>query len=96
MNPNFKPSFMQYPESLVGLKNIYLETELGVLDAMSELPPLGNFERVKKNAVSVPLFGFSCRVISLEDLVEIKKTMTRPKDKETVLILNEILKKKRL
>jgi hypothetical protein len=95
MDPNYKPSFMDYPENLEGVRNIYLETDLGVLDAMSELPPVGDFDRVRRNAVTITLFGFSCRVISLEDLIEIKKTMTRPKDKETLLNLREILKKRK-
>lgn len=92
MNPNFKPSFLEYPESLAGLKNIYLETDLGILDVMSELRPIGDFERVKKNAIPIPLYGHQCWVVSVEDLIRIKETMTRPKDKETLLYLRNILK----
>src|SRR3989338_11358185 len=32
MNPNFKPSFFDFPSKLEGVNNIYLETELGILD----------------------------------------------------------------
>lgn len=95
MNPNFKPSFFDHPETLADLNNIYLETDLGILDVMSELRPIGGFERVKSKAVKIPLFGFECEVISLEDLLTIKETMTRPKDKETVLYLKEIIRKTR-
>ncbi len=94
MNPGFKPSFADYPETLEGLKNIYLETNLGILDAMSELRPIGGFERVKSKAISISIYGLQCLVISLEDLIAIKETMTRPKDKETVLYLREILRSK--
>lgn len=93
MNPNFKPSFLDYPEKLEGVKNIYLETDLGVLDVLSELQPVGSFERVKEKAITVPLFGYDCKIVSLEDLIQIKETMTRPKDKETLLHLREIQKK---
>lgn len=92
MNPSVKPSFLEFPEKLDGWKNIYLETSLGILDAMSELAPIGDFERIKSRSVEISLFGYPCRVISVEDLLEIKRTMNRPKDKETVLYLEEILR----
>lgn len=95
MNPNFKPSFFDYPEKLEGVKNIYLETDLGILDVMSELRPIGDFEMVKQNAITVSLLGYQCKVISLEDLIRIKEAMTRPKDKETLLYLREVLRKKK-
>lgn len=95
MNPTFKPSFLEFPDTLAGVENIYLETDIGILDAMSELRPVGGFERVKAKAIKVSLYGFQCPVISLEDLIAIKETMTRPKDKEAVLYLREILRKTR-
>lgn len=91
-NPNFKPSFLDYPDRLEGLKNIYLETSLGILDVMSELRPIGSFEKVKESAISIPLYGHQCRVVCIEDLIRIKETMTRPKDKETLLYLRDLLK----
>lgn len=95
MNPSAKPSFLEFPKTLNGWKNIYLETELGILDAMSELRPIGDFDRVKSRSIEISLYGFQCRVISIEDLLEIKRTMTRPKDMETVLYLEEILRQKK-
>lgn len=93
MNPSFKPSFFDFPSKLEGVNNIYLETELGVLDILSALNPIGAFEEVKKNAITVSLFGYPCKIVSLKDLIRIKETMTRPKDKETLLHLREILRK---
>jgi len=94
MNPNFKPSFLEFPPNLQGVKNIYLETDLGVLDVLSELQPIGDFEKVKRNSITITLYGYECRVVSIEDLIKIKETMTRPKDKETVLYLKEVLRNK--
>ena len=93
MNPNFKPSFLDFPEKLEGTNNIYLETDMGVLDILSDLSPVGSFERIKASAVTVSLFGYPCKVIALEDLIRIKETMSRPKDKETLLHLQEIRRK---
>ncbi len=93
MNPSYRPSFMEYPLNLEGVKNIYLETDLGVLDILSVLQPVGGFETVKRNSISIPLYGHICRVVSIEDLIRIKKTMTRPKDKETLLYLEKVLER---
>ncbi len=93
MNPNFQPSFLDYPEKLEGINNIYLETDLGVLDILSALNPIGNFEEVKKNAITVSLYGKPCKIVSIEDLIRIKETMSRPKDREAVLHLKEILRR---
>lgn len=93
MNPGFQPSFLDHPKDLTRIHNIYLKTDLGILDMMSELPPVGDFETIKKNALEVHLYGHSCKVIALDDLIQIKKSMTRPKDQET---LRQLLKIKSL
>lgn len=93
MNPNFKPSFFDHPKKANELKNIYLQTDLGILDIMSELHPVGDFSVVKQRAIAINLYGRTCHVVCLEDLIRIKETMTRPKDKETLLHLRAILDK---
>lgn len=93
MNPNFKPSFLDHPKRSSELKNIYLETSLGILDMMSELQPVGDFQAVSRSAVTIRLYGHDCKVVSLEDLISIKEMMSRPKDKEALLHLREILKR---
>ena len=93
MNPNFKPSFLDHPKRSNELKNIYLETSLGSLDMMTELQPIGDFQAVSRRAVTIRLYGHDCKVVSLEDLISIKEIMSRPKDKEALLHLREILKK---
>ena len=47
MNPEAKRSFLEYPEELDGLNNIYLQTDLGTLDILSETQPVGDFATVK-------------------------------------------------
>ncbi len=95
MNPNAQISFLEQPKDLRNIKNIYLRTNLGVLDIMSELPPIGNFEAIKINAIEIDLYGYKCKIIALEDLIKIKETMTRPKDKETLEYLKKIQKIKK-
>lgn len=95
MNPNAPISFLEQPKDLSQVKNIYLKTNLGILDIMSELPPVGDFKVIKKNSIEINLYGHICRVISIEDLIRIKETMTRPKDKETLEHLKKIQKLKK-
>lgn len=94
MNSAFKPSFLDYPVDLKDTRNIYLETDFGVLDIMSELPPIGGFERIKSRSVSIDLFGYKARVISLDDLIAIKDVMGRPKDQQAARELKIIRSKK--
>ncbi len=80
MNPSAKHSFLEYPKELKGTNNIYLETDLGVLDILSKVPPAGTFDEIKNRALEISLYGYRCRVISINDLIKIKDAMNRPKD----------------
>jgi predicted nucleotidyltransferase len=91
MNPNFKPSFLEEPKSSHGIKNIYLETDMGVLDIISEVSGIGDFEKLKASAVEISLFGHKCSVISIEDLIKAKETLGRDKDKIVARELRALL-----
>lgn len=93
MNPNFKPSFLTEPKDLTNLQNIYLETDLGVLDIIGQVTDVGNFEQVKKNSVEIDLFGRKCRVISVDALIRAKEKMGRDKDKLVVAELKALRRK---
>lgn len=90
MNPNFQPDFIDYPKDISNINNIYLITDLGILDIMNSQPPVGDFDRIKKDAIEIKIFGHTCKVISIEDLLTVKKSMKRPKDIETSKILEKI------
>jgi predicted nucleotidyltransferase len=90
MNPNFQPSFKDQPKDLSGVNNIYLKTDLGILDVISQVEPVGDFARVKNKAFEISLYGHKCKVISLDDLVQVKESMQRPKDKALLQELKTI------
>lgn len=75
-----KPSFLVVPDELKGINNLYLETDVGVLDLLSNIIGVGDFEEVKKSSIEVSIFGHPCKVISIDDLIKSKKTLKRPKD----------------
>ncbi len=87
-----KLSFLKEPRNLESVRNIYLETDLGILDIISEVAGIGSFEEVKKNSTMISLFGYSCNVISVPALIEAKRAMGRDRDKATIhelLVLQE-------
>jgi hypothetical protein len=88
MNPSHKPSFLDEPKTTSDLSNIYLETTAGILDVVTLEKNLGSFEDLKSRAMKVNLFGYDCFVLSLDDLIQVKKTMGRPKD---LIVLEELL-----
>ena len=88
MNPNFQPSFLKHPKKLENINNLYLKTDYGIVDFLTEIQNLGDFSRVKRNSIEISLFGKKVRLISLDDLISVKSKMNRPKDK---IVLNELL-----
>jgi len=72
------------------LKNIYLNTDLGVLDCLSQVAGIGNFEAVlqKSELIDFP-FG-SCYVLKIEALIQAKRAVGRPHDLEAVRQLEAI------
>lgn len=73
-------SFLETPEPGLGMKNLYLETELGPIDFLGSILGIGDFERVRAASIEIELFGRRCRVISLQDLIQAKEALGRDKD----------------
>jgi hypothetical protein len=93
MNLKANVSFNERPLPDEEVQNLYLQTDAGVLDVISHVTAVGSFNELKKNAISVPLFGKNCLVISIDDLIKSKEAMPRLKDK---IVLEELLKIKKL
>jgi|KBSSwiStaDraftv2_1062776.scaffolds.fasta_scaffold1081149_1 hypothetical protein len=62
------------------LKNIYLRTDLGVLDCLSEVAGLGGYDAVLQSSVPVALSFGQCRMLSLDALIRSKETLGREQD----------------
>ncbi|MFC1760693.1 nucleotidyltransferase [Planctomycetota bacterium] len=78
------------PESCGALQNLYLDTDLGQLDCLSSILGVGDFATVKANSVEVVLSMGSCRILSLDTLIQAKEALGRERDKETVLQLKAL------
>jgi predicted nucleotidyltransferase len=90
---NGKPSFLQVPKIIEGINNLYLQTDAGVLDLLSNVTGVGSFEELSKSCIEIKVYGYTCKVISIEDLIKAKISLKRPKDLEVAKELEIISKK---
>ncbi len=72
-------SFMAHPPAGALVKNLYLQTDKGVVDVLSSVLGVGDFERLKRGSVEVEVDGYRYRVMSLVDLIAAKEAMGREK-----------------
>lgn len=91
-----KLSFLKVSTPGQALQNLYLETTDGMIDILTYVTGVGDFSRLHERAVRADIFGVSCAVISLEDLIAAKEAVGREKDLLTVKELRAIAAKRRL
>ena len=89
-----KLSFLEYPKDLTGIKNLYLETDLGVLDIVSCVEAVGDFYDVLKNATEIEIYDGRCNLLSMDDLIKSKKALGRHRDLVVVEELKAIQSEK--
>lgn len=83
-------SFLSLPRLGEPVNNLYLETDVGVLDILSSVLGVGDFERLKRTAERLEVDGRTCWVMSLPDLIAAKEAMGRGKDQLTAVELRVI------
>ena len=72
------------------LKNLYLDTDLGVLDCLSEVLGVGDFDEVLRQSIEINTPSGKCRVLSRDALIRAKEAMGRTQDKLAVIQLKAI------
>jgi hypothetical protein len=95
LSPRFRmtPERRPLPEDTAGLsgyKNLYLATDWGQIDILSEITGVGDYQEVARRAVSVSIGGAECRVMDLDTLIRAKKALNLPKDRQAILELEAI------
>lgn len=70
--------------------NLYLLTDFGVLDCLSEVLGVGDFDVVMQRSTGIELRSGLCRVLDIDALIEAKEAMNRPHDKQTAVQLKAI------
>ena len=95
MTPDRRP-LPADPNKLEGLKNLYLETDLGQLDILSEIAGVGAYAEVMLHTLTVDLGGATCRVLDLDALIRSKRALGRPRDVQAAIELEAIRQRLRM
>lgn len=85
-----KRPLTQSAKDLSSYKNLYLLTDLGRLDILGSVEPIGDYSTVAARAETLSVLGMELRVISLDDLIAVKAHVGRPKDRHMELELRAI------
>jgi hypothetical protein len=86
--------FAVTPEQCAGLKNLYLKTDLGIVDCLGEVLGVGDFECALEHSVELELPFGNCRVLDFEALIRAKEAMNRDHDRIAVRQLREIQRRR--
>lgn len=77
-------------ETLAAGLNFTLTTDLGGLDLLGEIVGGGTHEELLADTIVIDVFGFSCRCLSLEALIRVKRAAGRPKDLDAIAELEAL------
>jgi hypothetical protein len=78
------------PEQCASLKNLYLKTDLGIVDCLNEILAVGDFDEVLKHSVETELPSGKCRVLDITTLIRAKEALDRDQDRIAVKQLRAI------
>ena len=70
--------------------NFTLETSLGQIDLLGEIPGGGNYADLVNSCVELRLFAGTSKCLSLEQLIRAKRAAGRPKDLEALAELEAL------
>ena len=71
-------------------KNLYLDTDIGRLDCLGFIKGVGDYQKVKEKSVTVETGGVRLQVLNIDALIESKKAMNRPRDRQAIAELEAI------
>jgi len=74
--------------------NFTLTTMLGDIDLLGEITGGGAYEDLEPHANVLTPYGFACRFLGLEKLIEVKRAAGRPRDLEVIAELEAILEER--
>ena len=76
------------------LKNLYLQTDLGSLNCLSEVAGIGDYEAVVKNSIPHNTTYGDFRILNIDALISAKEALGRERDLVAVKLLRAIKEKK--
>ncbi len=85
-----RPLFTEEDAARDGWKNLYLATRNGQIDLLGEVKGIGGFQECLSRSAPITLDGKEIRILSLEAMIQAKRSMGRPKDLQTVMELEVV------
>jgi hypothetical protein len=70
--------------------NFTLETSLGLIDLLGEIPGGGTYHDLVGSCIELPLFAGTAKCLSLDQLIRAKRAAGRPKDLEALAELEAL------
>lgn len=67
-----------------------LDTAAGPVDVLFVLEPWGTYDELQPRSEAVPAFGVAIPVVSLDDLIALKRALGRPKDLRVAVELDDL------
>ena len=89
MTPGRKPLEITL-ENAEGLKNLYIDTDMGTLDCLSLVEGVGDFGKALKASRKIETDGLMLNILTIDALIEAKEAMRRPRDRQAVIQLKAI------
>lgn len=74
--------------------NFTLTTDLGDIDFLGEVAGGGTYEQLLPFTIELNAFGVTCRCVTLDRLIQLKRAAGRPKDLEAIAELQAILEER--
>jgi hypothetical protein len=84
--------FMFGPRTLRNTVNLTLETALGEMDTLGEVPGVASFDELWDRSRVVALYGYPVHIGSLADLITMKRVSDRPKDRLHLMELEALIR----
>ena len=75
--------------------NFTLVTTMGDLDLLGEIVGGGSYQDLLPDSIVVEVFGVTCRCLTLERLIQVKRAAGRPKDYDAIAELEALLELRR-
>lgn len=76
--------FVITTDTLQKVRFLNLQSDLGAVDVMREIPGVESFDGLWNRAIPMDLGGFVVRVASIDDLIAMKRAANRPKDQSHI------------
>jgi len=70
--------------------NFTLATTAGAIDLLGEIAGGGGYAELLPHTLQIQVFGATCRCLTLERLIELKRAAGRPKDYEALAELEAL------